>query len=207
MIDLAGTDTFIRLLYTAGGAAAGYYVGLTRNDARAARREVHDVEEHLHRVENESQMPAIKGPPGPPGAKGPQGEDKDTPFMRRAMFVVVVVVAVYATYFATVSDDKLDKAQSGITDAAESRAALAKQVRCINRINETNIDAQKARATFQEQQAQITLTLYDALLNPKTTGPQVRAALVTARIAVRDSLRVAADNPFPPIADVRECIK
>lgn len=200
--DLA--DTAANILKVGLGAALGYYVGSTRNEAREARREAHEVEEELHRHEGEpppQKVPVQRGPKGEPG------KDKDTPFERRMLAVVVLIVAAYATYFATSANSKLDRADERLSAGAAQRATLDREVACINRIVGKNTDAQKARSVFALQQAEVNLNLYNAILDPKATPAQIGNALKIAKKATQEAIQVASDNPFPPIADVRDCLK
>lgn len=189
------SDTLIRALYAAFGFAAGLYVGRTRNVARQALREAHRVEDHLHL---------------------PHGDEKPTkPVTRHPLNKVEVALltlifgfaCVYGTVMVIQSSDLYDKADNRLDRAAVQRQTLEAEIRCVNKIERQNIDAQKARSEFNEQQATILLNLFDSFLDPDTDQAEARAALVAARQAVKDSLAVARDNPFPPIEDIRKCIE
>lgn len=196
-------------------------------------REVHDVSDYIHdqldedHPANPPPLPeggqaglrgpagkGLRGQRGEPGEPGEPGEDKDTPFMRVAMALILIVVAAYAAYFATKAQSQLDAGEAARTQLRADQATFDERVQCVYRLEADNILAQKARSVFALQQAQVSLHLLRAqeqLLDQRPGESaqeslmKYRSALHIARIATADQLRIAKDNPFPPLADIQKC--
>lgn len=191
--------------------------------------EIHEMNEYVHHVEDEGEP--VDEQQAEYEEQAERVEDKaarrhERILQRWALFVAVAITAGSAIYFSNLAENKLAETKKQLEHVATQQKALDAdqesfnvQIHCQQHLLSVTIKALKARGTFAEQQALVTLEssraqkkFLDVLRDPNVS-PQVRDAAYSQYlnalrrkiIATSDQLKVRTDNPFPTFLLVESC--
>lgn len=169
------------------------------------------------------------GTQGVQGRRGAQGEPGNrTPMTTKiALFIAVGATALSALFFSTKAARDIDNVQEARAQLAdeqavfeERQARFAANFSCEHRVFTATLDALKARSTFAEQQAEVTLAgdtaqrdYLAALLDPETGDAEaVRLsnkylqALDVKIQATEEQLTIRDLNPYPTDEQISRCL-